>query len=542
MASARRIGGWGFVGETFAPSAQLLAWLGERIGPPGPPLTDAAVAPPAIAARPLPWLGAELSTDPLDRLAHARGMGLADVIRVRSGHVPALPDGVCRPHSAAEVEAVVAACAASGVRLIPWGGGTSVTGGVNVLPSPAPVVTLDLERLAGLSAWDEVSELATLGAGTAGPALEAALAGLGMTLGHYPQSWELATLGGWVAARSSGQESVGYGRIEDLVAGLELVAPAGCLRLQPMPASAAGPDLRQLVLGSEGRLGVITEVTVRVRPRPASQAVEAALVPSIELGLDAVRALVRAELPLTVVRLSDAPETQVAMAVGLAQRVAMAPLVNAYLRLRGIGTDACLMLVGAAGEREQVDAALAAANAILRPQGAVILGRGPGRTWQRDRFRHPYLREALLDHGYATDTLETALPWSRAAAARQAVAAAIAGSLGRLGERVAVLCHVSHPYRDGASLYFTFFFRPSGDPAATLHRWALAKRAANDALIAQGATMSHHHGVGQWHAPWLQAEVGTMGITALRAAAAAFDPEGIMNPDALLCSDDRLEA
>jgi alkyldihydroxyacetonephosphate synthase len=200
------------------------------------------------------------------------------------------------------------------------------------------------------------------------------------------------------------------------------------------------------------------------------------------------------------------------------------------------------MLVGAAGEREQVDAALAAANAILRPQGAVILGRGPGRTWQKDRFRHPYLREALLDFGYATDTLETAVPWSRAAAARQAIVAAIAGSLEPLGERVAVLCHVSHPYRDGASLYFTFFFRPTGDPAETLHRWALAKRAANDALIAQGATMSHHHGVGQWHAPWLPAEVGAVGITALRAAAAALDPAGVMNPDALLATDDTLEA
>jgi alkyldihydroxyacetonephosphate synthase len=536
----RRIGGWGFDGQSYPPSPQLTRWLEGRTGEPGHPVPPGPAAPPEVDLQPLPPMPIQVSADPMDRLAHSRGQGLADVLRLRCGLVPALPDGVGRPVDEDQLTAVLEICARSGIRVIPWGGGTSVTGGVNVIAGEPPVLTLDLERMEGLVDLDEVSGLATFGPGTTGPAAETALAAHGLTLGHFPQSWELSTVGGWVATRSSGQESLGYGRIEDMVAGLSLVSPEGRLRLDPRPASAAGPDLRQLVLGSEGRLGVITGATLRTRPRPPVTEVEGALIPDLDSGLDAVRELVTAGVPLTMVRLSDAVETQVAMAVGLGKSSA-APLVRRYLSLRGLGDDSCIMLYGAAGTRGGVREILACARRVVRRHRGVILGRGPGRHWLRDRYRHPYLRESLLDLGWATDTMETAASWSAVPAVRRAVASRISRSLEPIGEAVPVLCHVSHPYRDGASLYFTFFFRCAADPEQTIDRWATIKRAANDALVEQKVTVSHHHGVGQWHAPWLKPEIGELGLGILTSAAHRLDPSGILNRHVLLDGTDRLE-
>jgi len=539
-ARKRRIGGWGFEGETYSPSPQLIQWLEDHMGPAEHPMPVGPAAPPSIEARVLPSLPGDVSLDPVDRLAHCRGQGLVDVIRLRCGLIPALPDAVCRPVDEQQVAAILSEAGRSGLHVIPWGGGTSVTGGVNVLADQGPVLSIDLERMAGLVDLDEISGLATFGPGTTGPATEEALAVHGLTLGHFPQSWELSTVGGWVATRSAGQESLGYGRIEDMVAGLEMVAPAGVLRLPARPASAAGPDLRHLALGSEGRLGIITSATLRVRPRPSTTRFEGALVPHLDHGLAAVRELVNSGIPLTSVRLSDASETQVAMAIGLAASFA-APLVRRYLALRGMGDDSCLMLFGTAGERESVLDTLQSARAIIRSHRGVMLGRGPGRTWLHDRFRHPYLRESLLDLGWATDTMETAAPWSQVPEVRDTVSSAIAAALEPEGERVPVLCHVSHPYRDGASGYFTFFFRCAAEPELTVHRWASVKRAANNALVDLGVTLSHHHGVGQWHAPSLPSEIGEVGRRMLSIVAEFADPDGILNPQVLLDSKDRLE-
>jgi alkyldihydroxyacetonephosphate synthase len=447
---------------------------------------------------------------------------------------------VVRPADDREVEAVLAICARSGVRVIPWGGGTSVTGGVNVLPQNAPTVTLDLGRISGLLSLDERSGLATFGAGTAGPALEDWLAAQGFTLGHFPQSFALSTLGGWIATRASGQESLGYGAITDLVAGLVLLAPGGRLVLPALPASAAGPDLRELVLGSEGRLGVVTRATVRVRERPRPLRMVATLLPSWEAGLEAVRRILRERLSLTLLRFSDAAETEFAVALGLRGHRVLEAAARAWLALRRVPRDACLLLAGAARDRRG-ERALDDAAAILRLHGGVGLGDRPGRRWLADRFRHPYLRDALLDRGIATDTLETAAPWSRLGDLAVAVRRALEDVLALQQERAVVLCHLSHAYPDGASLYFTFFFRCPVDPELAIARWASMKRAATSALVAAGGTVSHHHGVGSWHAPWLVREVGDDGIRVLAAAAAALDPAGVMNPHALLDPADRLE-
>lgn len=545
----RRWAGWGFEDVRFEPPAEMVAWLEERVGPaePFPRVEPSEIAVPEPRA--VPEIRGPVSHEPFERLTRARGQGLPDLLRLRAGALPALPDAVVRPDSPDQVEAVLRVCAERGLRVIPRGGGTSVTGGVNVLPDGPPVVVLDLERLTGLEELDETSGLATFAAGTSGPGVERALGDRGFTLGHFPQSWELSTVGGWVAARASGQESLGYGSIQDLVAGVEVVAPAGRLRLPAFPTTAAGPDLRQLVLGSEGRLGVITHVTLRVRKKPPPLTVWASILPTWEQGLEAARELVQAGAPLHLLRLSNEPETEVAMAVGLSGHRRLAPLVRGWLRLRGIpdrGRGGCLLLLGTTGQDRRVRWAEEASHHFVSRHGGVSLSRGPGRHWVRDRFRHPYLRDALLDRGWATDTLETAAPWSRLAELTETVTRAIEGALvegdgsgaDADGERVASLCHVSHPYRDGASLYFTFFYRCASDGSPdverALERWVRIKRAATDALVAGGGTLSHHHGVGRWHAGWLGREIGAEGLGLLASAVRELDPRGILNPGVLL--------
>ncbi len=540
MSRRRRVGAWGFEGERYEPSPALLAWLSERLGPAKP---LARVDPAGIVLprrRKFPRFVSRVSTDADDRLAHARGQGLPDLLRLRAGQVSAAPDAVVRPAHDGEVATTLAACARAGVRVVPWGGGTSVTGGVNTPPGDAPAIALDLERLDGLRGLDERSGLATFGAGTYGPALEAALATHGLTLGHFPQSFELSTLGGWIATRSSGQESLGVGGIADLVAGVSVVAPAGRLDLPAFPATAAGPDLRALVLGSEGRFGVITAATVRARALPVSKRVVGMLLPTWEAGLDAARALVRGGPPLSLLRLSDAAETEVAVTLGLRGHRVLATAARLWLSLRGISQRPCLLLIGAVGDRAGTRA-LEDAAAMLRDRAAVGLGERPGRRWLADRFRHPYLRDALLDLGIATDTVESAAPWSRLPDLSRAVRTAFDHSLGAEHERGAILCHVSHAYGDGASLYFTFFFRCPEDADQSVARWASIKRAVTTAIHAAGGTLSHHHGVGVWHAPWLPKEIGPDGMRVLAAAAQALDPERVMNPHVLLDPVDRLE-
>ncbi len=529
---ARRMGGWGFTGESLTPPAAMVSWLDAHLerGTPQP-----AFDPASAAALPEPRPEASLpgfSFDRLDRLAHARGQGLPDLVRLRTGTVRAAPDAVARPGTAREVADCLAVCARAGLRVVPWGGGTSVTGGLNLVPGSPPTVALDLRRLAGLFDLDPKSWLATLGAGCAGPALEELLGGQGFTLGHFPQSFELSTLGGWIATRACGQESLAVGGSEQWVAGVRVATPRGGLEVAARPAAASGPELLQCVLGSEGRLGVITEATVRIRPRPAAREVKAWLVPSWERGLAAARELAQSAAPLALLRLSDGPETEVAMASGIAAHRALGWVLPRYLRLRGVAGWGCMLFLGAVGDAARIAGVWEEVAPTLRRHGAVALGAAPGRRWLADRFRHPYLRDGLLDLGWAVETLETSATWRQLPAIAEAVRTALA---------MPTLCHVSHTYRDGASLYFTFFLRCAASADATIAEWARRKRAATAALLAAGGTLSHHHGVGAWHAPWYRQAVGDVGTAAVAAMAASLDPDGMLNPQALLDPTDRLE-
>jgi alkyldihydroxyacetonephosphate synthase len=468
-------------------------------------------------------IGVDVAEDRRARVGHAYGRSYPDCLRLRGGDGSGAPDAVLRPGSPAEVQALLAVCAQERVAVVPFGGGTSVVGGVEGLRGGFEhVVSVDLARLDRVLAVDATSRTAVVEAGVRGPALEAALAAHGLTFGHFPQSFEYSSVGGWLATRSSGQASTGYGRADALALGLRCATPVGPLDLPAFPASAAGPDLRELMLGSEGTLGIISEATLQLHAAPRARRYEGWAFRCFADGADALRALTQDGPRPDVARLSDERETAVSLA-------AAPRALTGYLRARGRGA---LLIVGWEGSPGDVLARRVRSARVLHRHGGTALGARVGAAWEHGRFHGPYLRETLLDRGVLVDTLETATDWSRLADVHAAVGEAIGAALAGRGTPAQVLCHVSHLYPTGASLYFTFLARQ--ETGAELEQWHAAKAAASEAILAAGATITHHHAVGRDHAPWLAGEVGEHGVAALRAAKAALDPVGIMNPGKLL--------
>ncbi|MFF3906375.1 FAD-binding oxidoreductase [Streptomyces sp. NPDC001848] len=466
--------------------------------------------------------GEHLRTDAESRVRHTRGKSTPDLLRIREGDMSDVPAAVVLPVNHDEVLAVLAACATHDLALVPFGGGTSVVGGL-APERTRPIVALDLRRMDALLDLDPVSRTATLQPGLRAPHAEALLAGHGFTLGHFPQSYEWATIGGFAAARSSGQASAGYGRFDDMVLGLTLATPSGTLEAGRAPRSAAGPDLRQLILGSEGAFGVITSVTVRIRPLPDTRVYEGWRFDSFEAGATALRRLAQDGPRPTVLRLSDETETL----VGLAQPDAIGS--------SGLPQNAgCLAITGYEGTEEDTAHRRERAATVLRDAGGTCLGREPGERWAHGRYSAPYLRDALLDAGAFAETLETAAFWSRLPGLYAAVRDALTGTLTESGTPPLVMCHISHVYENGASLYFTVVSAQGNDPLA---HWAAAKRAANEAILSAGGTISHHHGVGTDHRDWYVREAGPLGIGALQAVKRRLDPTGLLNPGVLLPAD-----
>jgi alkyldihydroxyacetonephosphate synthase len=528
----RRWNGWGDDTIDYELPAGAARFLADVVGPGTPPhdvrWDDLLARTPAsrLPAHPL------ISTDPAERLRHARGQSLPDWIALRSGQGLLLPDGVAYPNTAGDVRELIRYAVQSGVRLIPYGGGTSVVGHVNPLPGDAPVLTVDLSRLSRLLRFDELSGLATFEAGVTGPDLEAQLRARGCTLGHFPQSFEYSTLGGWVATRSSGQQSLAYGRIERLFAGGHLEAPAGELDLPPFPASAAGPDLRELILGSEGRLGILTEATVRVSRLPEREDLPAVFFPEWERGLEAVRAIMQARLPLAMLRYSTPSETATTLAMAGHEHLIGA--LERLLATRGIGAHKCMLILAFSGAESIVRTSRHDALDLCRAHGGTYVGRIFGRQWFKSRFRSPYLRNSLWDAGYAIDTLETAAAWARIPALVQSIQDALNPGLADVGEVVHVFTHLSHMYPYGSSIYTTYLYRLAPDAGENLRRWQVLKTAASRAIVAQGGTISHQHGVGTDHRPYLPGEKSSLGMEAIGAACKVFDPGRVMNPGKLL--------
>ncbi|HWB68271.1 MAG TPA: FAD-binding oxidoreductase [Mycobacteriales bacterium] len=530
---------WGNEAPTLSPSVQAL--LTETLGPlrpQQPAAIEAAELPPsalpaAVRRRLVRALGAVGVLDDHDsRARHAGGQAYEDLVRRRYGDAADAPDAVLLPDGASAVAQVLRICSEANVAVVPWGGGTSVVGGLAAIRGQAAaVVALDLSRLDQLLAVDPVSLTATFQPGVRTPAAEAALAAHGLTLGHVPQSFERASLGGYVVTRSAGQASSGHGRIDDLLVGCRLTTPVGELHLPDVPGSAAGPDLRRLVLGSEGTLGVLTELTLRVRRLPAATHYEGWMARSWQDGVELMRRIAQDGPKPDVARLSDPDETAISLALsGTAgwQRRAL----DRWLRLRGV-TRGCLVIVGFDGAASDVRYRRREVRRMLRAGNAVRLGAGAGRSWERGRFAAPYLRDSLLDAGVLAETLETAATWSRLPELYAAVRGALVERLTVDGKEPLVGCHVSHLYSTGASLYFTVLAR--AEPGEEVEQWAAAKRAANAAILEAGGTASHHHAVGTAHRDVVTTDLGgEVGVAALRAVKQALDPAGILNPGKLL--------
>jgi alkyldihydroxyacetonephosphate synthase len=508
----------------------------ERLRRPPVSLEDVRLAPSrlhdAARERLVAAVGADaVRDDRLARVLHAAGKSYPDLVRQRRGECDQAPDAVVYPRSHEHVRAVLTACAAEHVAVVPFGGGTSVVGGVEPFRGGMEaVIALDLTGLDRVAEVDERSLTAVLDAGLLGPEVEARLGARGLTLGHFPQSFEYASLGGFVATRSAGQASTGYGRIDELVLGVRCAAPAGDLDLRPLPASAAGPQLRELIVGSEGTLGVITQAALRVHPVPETRHYEGWFFHSFAEGAEALRALEQAGAAPDVARLSDEGETR--LSVGLSgSRGLTARVGGLYLRARGYA-GGCVAIAGWEGRRDQVTRRRAQGAVLLRRSGGLAVGASPGRTWVRGRFAAPYLRDDMLERGVMVETLETAAQWSDLMGLHEAVRSALRETLASRGTPPLVGCHISHLYPSGASLYFTFLARQ--EPGAELDQWRAAKRAACDAIVAARGTITHHHAVGRDHAPWMAVEVGETGVRALRALKDELDPAGIMNPGKLV--------
>jgi alkyldihydroxyacetonephosphate synthase len=484
----RRWNGWGDENITYPlpPSAKhyLESKLGEGLSLPDASLGEVISKIPdsRLPDHPL------ISNLPTDRLLHARGQSLPDWIALRSGRIGAFPDGVAYPVSKDHVSALLDLARQTGTVLIPYGGGTSVVGHINPQPGAAPVLTVDMSRMNQLVNLDATSHLATFAAGISGPEIEKQLQKNGFTLGHYPQSFEFSTLGGWVATRSSGQQSYHYGRIENLFAGGQVATFLGEMDLPVHPASAAGPDLKQILLGSEGRFGILTHVTVRIQTMPETEKFRAAFFHDWETGSAAVRQIAQEGVPVSMLRFSNSLETDTTLA--LSGKAGLVDWLERALGWVKYDPQRCLLIYGLTGSRLCTRQANLQADRIIRQHAGLPTGTTIGKLWRRSRFLSPYLRNTLWEQGYALDTLETALPWSALPGYANEVLPLLREGLIGQGERVLAFAHLSHVYNDGASLYVTYLYRRATDPDETLRRWQSLKSARPSCIMAARSVTS----------------------------------------------------
>jgi len=515
MTRRRSHWGWGYEDQEPSPAQrrEIAAAAVGHLGFGAPdvedpvPLERVRLPAPRVPAPDRPW-----ATDaPHERATHHYGRGYRDVVRAFRGRFPHPPDVVARPRDEREVEDVLAWAEEADAAVVPYGGGTSVVGGVE-LPDPSPhaaVVSLDLGALDRVLEVDPVSRAARIQAGAPGPCLEEQLGEHGFTLRHFPQSFELSTLGGWIATRAGGHFATVYTHIDDLVESVRAVTPAGVWQSRRLPGSGAGPSPDRLLLGSEGILGVITEAWVRVLPRPEHRVSAGVRFASFADGAEAVRALAQSGLFPANCRLIDAREAAVTGA--------------------GDGTHA-LLVVGFESADHEVDAWAARARELCEAHGGEWEERSRSTGAWRDAFlRAPYLRDVLIAAGVFSETFETAITWDRFAAFHDEVAGAVTEALRGEGS---VTCRFTHVYPDGPAPYYTILAPARrGDELA---QWAELKAVASDAVIAAGGTITHHHAVGRDHRPWYDRQRPDAFAAALRAAKAAVDPAGRLNPGVLV--------
>lgn len=496
-----------------------------------------SLAPAGLVSALEAAVGAEnVTSDAMDRVVHVYGKSLRDLVRIRAGLVERYVDLVVYPGTEEEVAAVVRIASEQDAVLIPFGGGSNIVGSLEPLPGETrPVISLDLGRMNRVLSIDEDSRLATVQAGVLGPKLEEQLNAQGWTMGHFPDSFTHSSLGGWIATRSSGMQSDKYGDIADITRGLRVVRPEGVLVLRPYPSVSNGPSLRELILGSEGRLGVITEATVQVHRVAQERGFYGYLFKTFDDGLAAIQEIAESDLHPITMRISDANETAFSFATskeskGVSKKVQ--DVLMSFLEGRGWNLDEiCLSFMGFEGSPDFVKRTKAGVDRIVRRHHGVGVGKGPGVLYDQKKFDTPYLRDFLLDRGAAGDVSETPAPWSKLRGVHANAYAAAQDAYAKLGKTGWIMSHMSHSYHAGACLYFTFAFQFGDDP---LGEYDVVKRAIQESFIVSGAAVSHHHGVGLEHAHWLEDDVSAEGTKLLTAVFEVADPGRNLNPGKLV--------
>ena len=470
-----------------------------------------------------------------DRIVHTYGKSVRDLLRLRAGDIPRVPDVVVYPGSEEEVQLVVDRSVAANAVLIPFGGGSNISGSLQAPPDETrPVISVDMGRMNRVLSVDEESGLARIQAGVLGPDLEEQLGALGWTLGHFPDSFTHSTLGGWVATRSSGMQSDKYGDISEITRGVRVVQPGKVLVLRPLPSTSTGPSVREMILGSEGRLGIITEVTVQVHRIPEERLILGYLFPTWDAALATMQEISTSDAHPSVTRVSDGRETRFSFSTRKkSSRLSITSMVSKglmkVLERRGWQLDqSCLSFMGYEGGKAHVARQKAIVKEIVGKHGGIVLGKGPGVLYDQKKFDTPYLRDFLLDRGAIGDVSETAAPWSKLKPLYDNVMAAANRAFAELGVHGWIMCHLSHSYHSGACLYFTFAFKHDGtDPLAQYDK---VKSAVQQAFVDSDGTLSHHHAVGTEHAPWLEQDISAPGVHMIDGLFAAMDPGGNFNP------------
>lgn len=477
-----------------------------------------------------------LTDDKEQRVRHAKGQSLPDWLAMRSGNIDVFPDAVAFPENRHDIQILLQWAQQENIVLIPYGGGTSVAGHINPLKSTRSVVTVDMSRLNQLLYLDKQSQLATFGAGIPGPMVEAQLRAHGYTLGHFPQSFELSTIGGWVASRSSGQQSLRYGRIEQLFAGGFMETFNGSLELPTFPASAAGPDFKEIVLGSEGRFGIISEVKVRVSKLAEQEQFKVVFFPTWQQATHFCQDIAQQRIPLSMLRVSNAQETQTQLK--LAGHENAIKWLERYLSMSGAKQQKCMLTFGLTGSKVQISTSKKQLKPLLKKYKGVSTGSTLGKRWCENRFKFPYLREALWEKGVVVDTLETATDWHNVDNLMAKVESSLANTLPN--EKVHVFTHLSHVYGQGCSLYTTYLFVNGDSYEQTLAKWKTLKHAASQTIVDNGGTISHQHGVGKDHAPYLAVEKGEQGMQLLTNLCQHFDQDNLLNPNTLIVTAEQV--
>ena len=506
----------------------------DKLSIPAPMISDQLLADLIDA------VGAENAVkDDLDRLVHTYGKSLRDLLRIRAGDIPRVPDVVVYPGNEAEVQLIVDRAVAADAVIIPYGGGSNISGSLHAPEDETrTVISVDLGRLNQVIDIDEDSGLARIQAGAQGPDLEEQLGKRGWTLGHFPDSFTHSTLGGWVATRSSGMQSDKYGDISDIARGMRVVMPGKVLGVRPLPHTSTGPSVREMVLGSEGRLGVITEVTVQVHRIPKVRLILGYLFPSWEASLAAMHDISTSDAHPSITRVSDAKETAFSFATRRkSSRISVSSLISKglmkVLERRGWKLDeVCLSFIGYEGGKAHVARQKAIVKDIVGRHGGIVVGKGPGELYDQKKFDTPYIRDFLLDRGAIGDAPDTAAPWSKLMPLYTNVLAAAEKVHAHLGVTGWIMCHLSHSYHSGACLYFTFAFKHDGvDP---LGQYEQVKNAIQQAFVDSAGTLSHHHAVGTEHAAWLEQDISAPGVHMIDGLFTALDPGRNFNPGKII--------